>query len=522
MKIRGQRDMVIKSLPEWLPEGWAGFSAYTIILFILIGLLPSTAISPEAKVFLAGIGFLALWRYSWGAIHFFRSLIYRRAVFPRWRQMAAEGSDAFLPSKIYILMTVFRIDTTIAARSIRAAIEEARASKVPVTIIASIVEFQDETLFRTIFDSYSLPSHVTLKLSRIPGKGKRVGLAHGFKAISRDNPPDDAVVVVMDGDTILLPETLKRATPFFKIIPDLGALTTDEISELHGTEAMKEWHDIRFAQRHILMSSISLSERVMTLTGRMSIFRADIVTHPDFIAHITEDYLDHWRLGRFKFLTGDDKSSLYWVMAAGYKQIYLPDVQVLTVEDPPSENFFKASTQLMFRWFGNMLRTNERIVKLGPGRLPLFVWWAFVDQRLSMWTTLAGLVFAVMLSVKYGAVYLLYYIAWVGCVRCVMSVTLLSARDKVSWRYPFLLYYSQIYGAMIKSWVLFRLDIQSWTRQKTKLDRGLNRQQYLWNKWTSHIAHAVALIVLVCAIGLISNVMHLPHGTLRAMSLADY
>ena len=502
-----------------LPRGIKGFSLYTAILFLMISLLPVIALDSTLKFFLAGIGFLALWRYSWMLTHFIRSLIYRHHVFPRWRRYVNHYEADLMPSKVYILMTVFRIDTSTATKAIHASIREAIELRIPTVIVASVVEVHDEFLFKTIFNSFNPPDFIELKIVRIPGVGKRVGLAQGFKAISRDVPPGDAVVVVMDGDTAFLPGALRKSITFFKFMPNLGALTTDELSEVHGTALMRDWHDMRFAQRQILMSSISLSKRVMTLTGRMSIFRADIVTHPDFIHHITNDYLDHYRLGKFRFLTGDDKSSLYWVMRAGYRQIYLPDTQVLTYEDPPSENFIKASTMLMFRWFGNMLRTNQRIVHLGPNRMPFFVWWAFVDQRLSMWTTLAGPTFAVMLTIKYGAPFAMYYIVWIGFTRWVASLMLFSARTQmISWRYPFLLYYNQVYGALLKSWILFRLDVQSWTRQKTKLARGLSRKEYLWNTWISHAVHVSALVIFICLIGFVSEVFRMPYGAVRAVS----
>lgn len=37
------------------------------------------------------------------------------------------------------------------------------------------------------------------------------------------------------------------------------------------------------------------------MTGRMSVFRANVVTDPGFIADVESDSLQHWRLGRFKF-----------------------------------------------------------------------------------------------------------------------------------------------------------------------------------------------------------------------------
>ena len=498
-----------------LPKGVFGFSIFTIFLICGFLALPAIALEPGSEKFIFAIGFLAFWRYSWGLTHFIRSIVYRKRVFPRWRKMVNENTESLMPSQIYLLITSYKIDSAITARVVRSAIEEAIACGRKCTIVASVVEMADEFLYRQLFGAYNPPEHVKLRIVRIPGTGKRDGLAHGFRAISRDMPPEDAVVAVIDGDTALEPGVLNRCTPFFKLNPKLGALTTDETPEVSGSATMKEWYKMRFAQRQILMCSLALSRRVMTLTGRMSMYRADIVTHPAFIEHMTNDHLDHWRLGRFKFLTGDDKSSLYWVLRQGYEQIYLPDVTVTAMESPPSPNFIKASTQLMFRWFGNMLRTNERILKLGVGKMPLFTWWCFLDQRISMWTSLAGPVFAIMLSLQYSWVIFLYYLVWVAFVRWVMTLMLLSARNEINWRYPFLLYYGQIYGSLIKTFVMFRLDRQSWTRQKTQLDRGLSDTQARFMDFSSCGMNATALILFIVAIGLITKTLSVPETTLR-------
>ncbi|NCC20841.1 MAG: glycosyltransferase family 2 protein [Alphaproteobacteria bacterium] len=501
-----------------LPRGWIGFSIYTLFVIAAFTALPDVALQPGAEEFILVIGVLAIWRYGWAGINFIRSWWYRKAVFVRWRAEADENVDALMPSQIYLLITGFRIDAETMSRTVRAAIGEAVDSGVETTIVASIVELGDEFLFETLFEACDPPDRVKLRIVRIPGTGKRDGLAQGFRAISRDMPSPDAVVAVIDGDSVLMPGTLRKCVPFFKLRPDCGALTTDEICEVRGSALMKHWHNLRFAQRQILMGSIALSKRVMTLTGRMSMFRAEIVTNPDFINHMTSDSLSHWRLGEFKFLTGDDKSSLYWIMKEGWEQIYVPDALVLTLEDPPAHNFVGASSQLMFRWFGNMLRTNGRILKLGPWQMPFFVWWAFLDQRISMWTTLTGPVFALMFSVAYSPVWAVYYLVWVSFIRWVQTLMILSARDEISWTYPFLLYYGQIYGSLLKTWVLFRLDVQSWTRQKTKLRRDLTRGEYLWNRWTSHAVHATALLVFVALIGILSGTLDLPDSALRMAS----
>jgi glycosyltransferase Alg8 len=370
-----------------------------------------------------------------------------------------------------------------------------------------LVEKADETMVKEIFKALNPPKRVALDIVRIPGTGKRDGLAQGFRAISRDMPPKDAVVAVIDGDSVLENGLVKKTATFFKMMPEIGTLTTDEECDVKGSKLIREWHSLRFAQRQLLMSSMGLSKRVLTLTGRMSMFRGSIITDPDFINIVQNDRLKHWRFGILKFLTGDDKSSWYWVLKNGWSMLYVPDVQIHTVEHPPADNFFVATTMLMKRWFGNMLRTNERALNIPPHVTGFFTWWCLLDQRISMWTSLSGPVFVVMLCFKYTIAFLPIFLVWIGFTRWVMTLLLLGARHQISWTYPFLLYYNQIYGSLIKTYVFFRLDKQMWTRQKTKL---ANTEGNKWNArltgWSSAGMHSLALIAFVCIIGLIAGV----------------
>lgn len=493
-----------------IPDGFLGFVVYTVALIIAASFLPPVAFEPGAEQFILVVGFLALWRYSWGLYHYVRHWIYRKAVFPNIRAQIDADTDALMPSKIYLLVTSFRIEVDTTIEVFKAAIAEAINCGVEATVVASIVEKADEAIVTQLFERAEAPDHVKLMIVRIPGTGKRDGLAQGFRAISRDMPPSDAVVAVIDGDSIMEHNLVRKCAPIFKLQPNVGALTTDELCEVKGTKVMREWHHLRFIQRQILMCSMALSRKVLTLTGRMSMFRGSIITDPDFIQRVQHDDIDHWRLGRFRFLTGDDKSSWYWVLKERWDMLYVPDSVVLTVEHPPAGNFFQASTQLMFRWFGNMLRTNGRALALGPLRIGLFPWWCVFDQRISMWTSLTGPVFMLLLCTKYSLIYLPIYLVWIGFTRWVMTLMMYSARGTISWYYPFLIYYNQIWGSVIKTYVFFRLDRQSWTRQKTKLKRGLSSFQDRWVKFTSNFVYTVAMLCFVCIIGLIAGVFTIP------------
>lgn len=496
---------------SWLPRGTAGFALYTLLLLgLALALPPVTWQGEGVDRFVIIVGSIALWRYTWGLVHYVRSQIYARIVFPKWRRDADVYGDSLMPSHIYFLVTAFRIEADTTLDVFRATIREAISCGVPATVVMSIVELGDEFLAKQVFASFNPPPHVALDIVRIPGTGKRDGLGQGFRAISRLLPPPGAVVAVVDGDSVMEEGLTRKCAVFFKMNPKLGALTTDEECEVRGSRIMREWHDLRFAQRQILMCSMGLSRKVLTLTGRMSMFRADIITNPEFIKDVEADAITHWRLGRFRFLTGDDKSSWYYVLRQGWQMMYVPDTVVYTVEHPPSDNFFKASTQLMYRWFGNMLRTNGRAIVLGPWTTGLFTWWCLLDQRISMWTSLTGPVFCLLLIFKHGILYLPVYLVWIGFTRWIMSLMLLASRPHLSWYYPFLIYYNQIYGSLIKTYVFFRLNRQSWTRQKTKLDLGVSKWQDSFMQFSSTALHMTSLICFVAVVGVLTGVFTVP------------
>jgi glycosyltransferase Alg8 len=463
----------------------AGWLFYLSLLMLLALLLPRSVFDPESRDYLLLIGAVGIWRYSMGAVHFVRGILFLYVVYPYYRRKVKKiGKDAD-PSQVFLLVTSFRIDALTTAQVYRSVIREAIDCGFPTTVVCSIVELSDELLVKNLWTRMNPPEHVTLDFVRIPGTGKRDGLAYGFRAISRQMPNADAVVAVIDGDTVLGEGVVRKTVPWFKLFPNVGGLTTNEFCEVRGGYIMSEWHQLRFAQRHLNMCSMALSKRVLTMTGRMSVFRAEVVTNPVFIADVESDHLDHWRLGRFQFLTGDDKSSWFSLMSLGYDTFYVPDASINTVEHPPEKSFIKASRKLMFRWYGNNLRQNARALRLGTRRLGWFTSVVLFDQRVSMWTSLLGLSVALLASIKYGAGILIAYLLWIGLTRLVLTLLLSVTGHRIGPAYPVILYYNQIVGAMVKVYVFFRLDQQSWTRQPTKLDRGLLSFQRWFNTWSS-------------------------------------
>ncbi len=500
-------------------EGIEAHLLYIGLVLCAALVVPTDDLAHAHSGMLLGLGFLAVWRYGWGLTHFVRSNIYRSVVFPKMRREADAHVKADQSAHVYFLVTSFRIDGDTTASVYRAVFEAAKQSSGGATVVASIVEMADQRLVQQLYRlTRAEHAGVRLIITRIDGSGKRDALAYAFRTISRQEPGPEDVVAVIDGDSIVPVDLVKKCAGFFKADRKVGALTTDEISHVHGRAKFHIWYSLRFAQRHILMSSNGLSRKVLTLTGRMSMFRASIICNPDFINQVEADYLDHWRFGRLKFLTGDDKSSWFWLLRNGYRMLYIPDVVVATVEEPPSERFLPAATQLMVRWFGNMLRTNGRALALGPSRIGVFTWWTIFDQRISMWTSLAGLVMVLLVGTFETPAAFLVYLLWILITRYLQALMLFNSRARVSAFYPFFIYFNQIYGSLVKTYIFFHLNKQKWTRQKTTLADNRTRLQAFGREMASTTLHVTALACFVTFVAVLLGQLKIPELTTFAMA----
>ncbi|MAM86582.1 MAG: glycosyl transferase [unclassified Hahellaceae] len=483
-----------------------GWGCLFATLFLLAAAVDPAYVDSNSGKFIFVLGAIGVWRYGNAITHYVRALAFLHITFPRFRSRTDALGDDALPSEFYMVVTSFRIPVHTTHDVYRSVFMECANIPRPITIIASIVERGDERLIIDIFRSIAADNdHLTLKIVRARGTGKRDGLAHAFRALSRCMPAADAVVGVVDGDTRLEHDSIIRAVSCFSLLPNVGGLTTNEFCEVEGSRIMKQWHSMRFAQRHINMCSMALSHRVLTMTGRLSFFRAAVLTHPDFIRDVEADFLEHWRLGRFQFLTGDDKSSWFSLMSQGWDTFYVPDSLTLTIEHPPSDSFFEASRQLMYRWYGNSLRQNFRATRaLGLRRLGLFTTYVLYDQRLSMWTCLLGLSVSVTAGLMYSIQFLLVYLLWVAISRTIVALLFVFTGHSVDPVYPLMLYYNQIVGSAMKIYSMFHLDQQSWTRQKTTLNKSTVSFDARLNKVSSKamlfssfsiFAGAVALLI---------------------------
>jgi glycosyltransferase Alg8 len=300
----------------------------------------------------------------------------------------------------------------------------------------------------------------------------------------------------MDGDAVYGGDVLEKTLSMFGADPELQALTTDEEVMCYGPRWIGAWLEMRFAQRRLAMQSHAVSDRVLTLTGRMSVFRARYIVDPKFIRTIEADHLDHWLWGRFRFLSGDDKSTWYHLLTKKAKMIYVPDATVYTIEVIKGSGM-ERMVQNFRRWSGNMLRNGARAIALGPRAMPFFIWWCIVDQRIAMWTMMVSPVLAIFATLM-EPLYFWNVLIWLVASRLVLSTFLFTYARKPDLSWPFILYFNQFINAGVKIYMIFHLSKQKWSNrgnQSAGEGKGLRERVALFQLAATFTAFVTGLAV---------------------------
>ena len=450
---------------KWSPLVQAKLVIFVAALCAALMLLPNTIYDPELHEFTYVIGILGVWRYSWWFNHWARAKVYGNIAYPRMAARAKEVWDSgWRPRHIHIQMTTFREHREISEAVIRGLVQQIREAGVPATLWLGSSELSDEIKITRHLKLVGSDCDITLKIIRQNQPGKRVAIALILRAMSRAGVPKDDLVVFMDGDFVMHPGCLAKCLPLFAIDPQLHALTTNEDVLVKGPWWMTPWLDMRFAQRRLAMQSHALSGRVLTLTGRMSCFRAEHIVKEEFIRLQEADYLNHWLWGTFRFLSGDDKSTWYTLLKYGVRMTYVPDASGTTIEVVEG-NGYRRMVENLRRWSGNMLRNGQRAIMLGPRRMPFFIWWCLIDQRLAMWTMLFSPMLALAGAIKVGWSFIGAYFLYIAITRLMLSLVLFSYARTVNYNYVWILYVNQLLNAGVKVYMLWRLSKQRWANR---------------------------------------------------------
>ncbi|MBC5785699.1 glycosyltransferase [Ramlibacter sp. USB13] len=463
-------------------------------------------VHPLHEDVLFAIGVLAVWRYGWQVLHYARAAYYALWHYPRLRAAARRAAAGrHWPSRIFVVLPSYLEEPWVSMEAMQALMTNIAGLPCRATVVASVGSDRDESVIAAAWEAHPARDRVELVFQR-QSQGKRIALGHALRAVARRyNDEPDSITVLLDGDSWLEPDALAKVLPFFMAYRDLGAATTNEMAYIPGQDAWyRDWFALKFGQRHVLFQSHSLSHKVLTLTGRFSVFRTSIVVAEDFLQQIENDTIDHWLYGRFRFLMGDDKSSWFHVLKNGWNMLYLPDVTCVSLESR-EQGFLRASLSLPYRWFGNTMRNNPRALALGPWRTGWFIWFVLLDQRLSMWTSLVGISGAVVLAATKSLLYLPLYVAWATLVRTVQLLVIALHGHAVSLRTVPIMLYTQWVGSVVKIKAWHHLADQNWSKgraSQSAAPRGgmLRRLAPTGTMTMAYLAFALAILLVHSAL----------------------
>ena len=461
--------------------------------------LPNPFYDPAVQQLTFALGALGVWRYAWWFNHALRSEYYAKRVYPKMRDRGERAwAEGWRPRHLHFMMTTYKEHREITERVIASIVGEIRTSGVPATIWLGSSDSYDENVIQDWLRAHCADDDITLRIIRQDVGGKRAAIGIVLRAMSRLPVKRDDLIIFMDGDFVLEPGAVRACLPLFKVFPDLQAVTTDEEVVVLGPKWVLSWLRMRFAQRRLAMQSHSVSGRVLTLTGRMSVFRANHLLKREFMRLLEADFLNHWLWGSFRFLSGDDKSTWYYLLGQGSRMLYVPDALGYTIEVIEGSGLPRM-VQNFRRWSGNMLRNGARAIRYGPRRMPFFIWWCLIDQRLAIWTMLVSPVLVVCTAVLNSWMFLLSYAVFIAVTRMLLALVLFRYSRRVDMLYPWILYFNQLINASVKVYSLWRLSKQKWSNRGAQSagfggDAWLERGRNAMAAWCTTMS--VAMLVL--------------------------
>ncbi|WP_339971389.1 glycosyltransferase [Gymnodinialimonas mytili] len=498
-------------LAKWRPSQLILVAMLLLALGWLLTHTQNRFFQPDTLHVTLVLGTLGLWRFGWWFSHAIRAEIYRRGRWPKLRAQAdGVWATGWRPRRLHIQMTTYFEEPSITKRVIGAMLAQIRRERIPTTIYIGTGSAYDEQIIRDFVETYAqdIPDDLAeLVFLRQNQPGKRMAIGMILRAINRNGVDPDDLVIFMDGDALFGNDVLQKTLSIFGADPDLQALTTDEEVICYGPKWIAAWLNMRFAQRRLAMQSHAMSGKVLTLTGRMSVFRAQHIRSERFIRTIEADHLDHWLWGRFRFLSGDDKSTWYHLLSCGAKMTYVPDATVYTIE-VIKENGLERMVQNFRRWSGNMLRNGTRAIALGPRQVTPFIWWCLVDQRLAMWTMMVSPTLA-LLAALFDPLYLWSCLIWVLFSRVILCVFLYTYSRNVDLSWPFILYLNQVINASVKIFMIFHLSKQKWSNRGNQSAGG-------GEGWVARVQNTTAKLQLTVAVSGFVTLLALYIGALPA------
>jgi len=446
---------------------FAGFLIIYVLIFgiSLFNFLPNEDF--KRNLIVITIGLIGLWRYAWLFLNILRAFYYKKYAFLNY----LKKSQPIFVSDLRIIITTYGQKTEEIITVYKNLFVSIDSLNCTTIIVAAVKDDEQISLITDLKQSVNSKSKIIFLKQK--GLGKRDALADIIKELRTYPLKDNSYTVVMDGDVIITPFAIERSLAVLAKNENIFAVTTNEIPIVSGNKIFKIWRKLRSAQRDILMSSFSLSKRVLVLTGRFSVYKSDKILTSATQARMRQDVVFLREYGMLPLLTGDDKTFWLEILRQNGEMLYIPDAYTFPLETlADGKNFISGTWALMTRYNGNMVRANTAFWNEISLKQPLHFLYGILDQRLSPWTSLlAPLLFVFLLfTARFEvALYLLVYIIFVKNIQALYVWWITGFYHPLSWA---LIAYNQIAGSILKIIAFSYPHKQNWTNQNISMNLG--------------------------------------------------
>ena len=243
------------------------FALWAAVVLASLAFLPLDVFVPGTPLFLLVLGPLALWRWSWGGLHFARAVVFSRITYPRMARRARAVAPR--ANHVGVIVMSWRIDPQVHAAVMDGIVGDLADYGAPATLVLSASDPADAVGLEAALERHRA-SNVRAVVAYQAGKGKRHGMYEALHVLAATGAPRNGITLLMDGDTYVPRGTLARTAPILLADRRIGALTIDNIPLVAGSALTREWYRLRMAQRYVYMCSLALSRKVLVLTGRWS------------------------------------------------------------------------------------------------------------------------------------------------------------------------------------------------------------------------------------------------------------
>lgn len=306
------------------------------------------------------------------------------------------------------------------------------------------------------------------------GSGKRMAEHEAAEFVFGQE--DVALISMQDGDTCCDPHEFEKIAPFFQCYDKLGAMTVANQADVEGPLDYNIYCHLRFVNRHPDLAFAST-----VLTGRKSVIRGNILAAEGALETLLTHYVT-WKGKKVLALTGDDKTMVRLVWEQGYETAYAPDVMATAMEkplNPPSDAWMTSITRFLgllplwtsvrsfwiqeTRYSGNMLLHSASLREHVQNSGNLNARLKLLDQRYFPWSALVGPYSGILAACVFHPTLLVIW--FMGSLFLRTILTLMKGMMYGYW-HPLmpLMSFSNIPQAIIKTYRLYNLKRQSWSR----------------------------------------------------------